>query len=204
VTSRAGVHCGPVTVGCPASCLASVISLMALNRLLHASEAPQTAGDVVRLCQQGKLTNGNFSGLGPRRRSEIEAGLVLAGFDAVGRGPGDHPGQRGCSWCPVPARQAARVNASPARLAHISHSSLPDQLGKSRYAAVPAALAAATQKRCSVAMCMPCRGISAALAGRGSTGAVETWQPTRDGLPARGRPGSRPGRSPGLRRDARC
>ena len=67
--------------GCPASHLASVISLMALNRLLHADDAPQTVGDVVRLCQDGKLTSGTFRYLGPRRRSEIEAGLVLAGFD---------------------------------------------------------------------------------------------------------------------------
>jgi hypothetical protein len=62
-------------------CLASVISLMALNWLLHAHGAPRAAGDVVRLCQQGKLTSDTFRYLGPRRRSEIEAGLVLAGFD---------------------------------------------------------------------------------------------------------------------------
>ena len=79
--SAASDHCGPVTAGCPASHLASVISLMALNRLLHADDAPQTVGDVVRLCQDGKLTSGTFRYLGPRRRSEIEAGLVLAGFD---------------------------------------------------------------------------------------------------------------------------
>jgi len=81
MTSPASGHCGPITAECPASCLASVISLMALNRLLHAGDAPQTVGDVVRLCQEGKLTNGKFKSLGPRRRSEIEAGLVLAGFD---------------------------------------------------------------------------------------------------------------------------
>ena len=81
MTSPASGHCGPITAGCPASCLASVVSLMALNRLLHAYDAPQTAGDVVRLCQDGKLTSDTFRYLGPRRRSEIEAGLVLAGFD---------------------------------------------------------------------------------------------------------------------------
>lgn len=43
--------------------------------------APRTAGDVVRLRQQGKLTGDTFRYLGPRRRSEIEAGLVLTGFD---------------------------------------------------------------------------------------------------------------------------
>ncbi len=79
MTSPPFGHCGPVTAGCPASCLASVISLMALNRLLRACDAPQTVGDVVRLCQEGKLSE--FWYLGPRRRSEIEAGLVLAGFD---------------------------------------------------------------------------------------------------------------------------
>jgi hypothetical protein len=81
VTSAASDHCGPITPDCPASHLAAVISLMALNRLLHACGAPQTVGDVVLLCQEGKLTSGNFKLLGPRRRSEIEAGLVLAGFD---------------------------------------------------------------------------------------------------------------------------
>jgi hypothetical protein len=81
MTSPASGHCGPITAACPASHLASVISLMALNRLLHACGAPQTAGDVARLCQDGKLTSDNFKWLGPRRRSEIEAGLVLAGFD---------------------------------------------------------------------------------------------------------------------------
>jgi hypothetical protein len=81
MTVPASGHCGPITAGCPASCLAWVISLMVLNRLLYAYDAPQMVGDVVRLCQEGKLTNDNFNGLGPRRRSEIEAGLVLAGFD---------------------------------------------------------------------------------------------------------------------------
>jgi hypothetical protein len=81
MTSPASDHCGPVTAACPASHLASVISLMALNRLLHAGDAPQTVGDVVRLRQDGKLTSDTFKGLGPRRCSEIEAGLVLAGFD---------------------------------------------------------------------------------------------------------------------------
>jgi len=76
MTSPASGHCGAIAAGC----LASVISLTALNRLLHAYDAPQTVGDVVRLCQDGKLTSDNFKWLGPRRRSEIEVGLVLAGF----------------------------------------------------------------------------------------------------------------------------
>jgi hypothetical protein len=37
MTSPASGHCGPITAGC----LAAVISLMALNRLLHAYDAPQ-------------------------------------------------------------------------------------------------------------------------------------------------------------------
>ncbi len=92
MTSASG-HCGPITAGCPASCLASVISWMALNRLLHACDAPQTVGDVVRLCREGKLTSGNFKWLGPRRRSEIEAGLVLAGFDISHRVRGGEAGR---------------------------------------------------------------------------------------------------------------
>jgi hypothetical protein len=75
-------------------CLASVISLMALNRLLYAYGAPQTVAEVVRLCQEGKLTSETFGGLGPRRRSEIEAGLVLAGFDISHR---VCAGEAGCS-----------------------------------------------------------------------------------------------------------
>lgn len=49
-------------------------------------------GDVVRLCQQGKLTSDTFRYLGPRRRSEIEAGLVLAGFDISHRVCDGEPG----------------------------------------------------------------------------------------------------------------
>jgi hypothetical protein len=74
-------HCGPITADCPATCLASVISLMALNRLLSSphEQRPETAGDVVAICREGRL--GDYRGMGPRRRSEIQAGLVLAGFD---------------------------------------------------------------------------------------------------------------------------
>ncbi len=52
-----------------------------------------SAGDVVRLCQDGKLTSGTFRYLGPRRRSEIEAGLVLAGFDISHRVRDGEPGR---------------------------------------------------------------------------------------------------------------
>jgi len=60
MTSTASGHCGPITAECPASCPASVISLMALNRLLDSDDAPQTVGDVVGLYQVGKLTGDTF------------------------------------------------------------------------------------------------------------------------------------------------
>src|ERR1035441_11063059 len=80
MTSSASGHCGPITAECPASCPASVISLMALNRLLDSDDAPQTVGGVVGLYQVGKLTGDTFRYLRPRRRSEIEAGLGLGRF----------------------------------------------------------------------------------------------------------------------------
>ena len=67
MTSPASGHCGPITAECLASCPASVISLMALNRLLDSDDAPQTVGDVVGLYQEGKLTGDTFRYLGPRR-----------------------------------------------------------------------------------------------------------------------------------------
>src|SRR5579864_9356814 len=80
-------HCDPIMESCPAECLASVVSMMALNRVLRGyadrSYTPQTIGDVVRLAREGKLTSQNFEGLGSRRAAEIETGLVFAGF-AVG------------------------------------------------------------------------------------------------------------------------
>jgi hypothetical protein len=82
---------------------------MALNRLLDSDDAPQTVGGVVGLYQVGKLTGDTFRYLRPRRRSEIEAGLVLAGFrrwliichsccDCVGARP-DHSSIRSASPC---------------------------------------------------------------------------------------------------------
>lgn len=94
MTSPASGHCGPITAKCLASCPASVISLMALNRLLDSDDAPQTVGDVVGLYQEGELTGDTFRYLGPRRRSEIEAGLVLAGFDISHR---VRDGEAGCT-----------------------------------------------------------------------------------------------------------
>jgi hypothetical protein len=41
-------------------------------------------------------------------------------------------------------------------------------------------------------------------AGGGSTGTAKTWQPTGDGFAGHGQACSRPARSPGLRRTARC
>ena len=81
MTSLASGHRGPVTAECQVCCLASVISLVALNRLLDSDDAAQTVGDVVRLYQEGKLACDISGTWGPRRRSEIEAGLLLAGFD---------------------------------------------------------------------------------------------------------------------------
>ncbi len=68
-------------------CLASVIWLMALNRLLHAHGAPRTAGDVGQAVPAGKLTSDTFRYLGQCRRSEVEAGLVLAGCQLGRRSP---------------------------------------------------------------------------------------------------------------------
>ncbi len=75
-------HCGPIEPGCPVGCLQTVVSLMAFNRLAWAYDPPRTVGDVVELCQQGKL--GEIRSLGPRRISEIQAALVFAGLDIYG------------------------------------------------------------------------------------------------------------------------
>lgn len=45
MTSSASRHCGSITAECLATCPASVISLMALNRLLDSDDAPKTVGD---------------------------------------------------------------------------------------------------------------------------------------------------------------
>lgn len=43
------------------------------------ADPPQTVGDVLDLCVRREL--GEIPGIGPRHVSEIEAALVLAGFD---------------------------------------------------------------------------------------------------------------------------
>jgi hypothetical protein len=88
--------CDQITLECPAICLASVISLMALNRLLNGSsydQHPETVRDVLAICREGRL--GYYRGMGPRRSSEIRAGLVLAGFDISHQasGTGDPAGK---------------------------------------------------------------------------------------------------------------
>jgi hypothetical protein len=65
-------HHGPVRPDCPVECLLSVLS--------HAPfHPPRTVGDVVDLYTRHQLRM--IRGLGPRRTSEIEAALVLAGLD---------------------------------------------------------------------------------------------------------------------------
>jgi hypothetical protein len=84
---RAAVpHHGPVTPVCPVECLLTVLSLNSFNPLTRADGAPFgepcTVGDVVQLHTQRQLRK--IRGLGPRRISEIEAALVLAGLDLTG------------------------------------------------------------------------------------------------------------------------
>jgi len=81
---RAAVpHHGPVSPGCPVECLLTVLSLSSFNPLTRADGAPfgepSTVGDVVTLLARRQLRK--IRGLGPRRISEIEAALVLAGLD---------------------------------------------------------------------------------------------------------------------------
>lgn len=79
-------HYGPVTPDCPVDCLQTVLSMASFNRLARADsllvDPPRTVGDVVGLCTAGQLRQ--IGGLGPRRISEIEAALVLAGLDITG------------------------------------------------------------------------------------------------------------------------
>jgi hypothetical protein len=85
---RAAVpHHGPVTASCPVECLLTVLSLYSFNPLARADGAPFgepcTVGDVIDLYARRQL--GEIRGLGPRRVSEIEAALVLAGLDLTGQ-----------------------------------------------------------------------------------------------------------------------
>ena len=77
-----GCPAGPVRAECPVQCLRGVLSgsaFIPLSRAYMASfEPPRTVGEVVRLHQQGKLSE--IRGLGPRRIGEIELCLILAGL----------------------------------------------------------------------------------------------------------------------------
>jgi hypothetical protein len=79
-------HHGPVTRDCPVECLLTVLSLNSFNPLTRADDAPfaepRTVGDVIDLYTRRQLRK--IRGLGPRRASEIEAALVLAGLNLVG------------------------------------------------------------------------------------------------------------------------
>ena len=74
---------------CPVECLLTVLSRMSFNPLTRAYEAPfdepRTVGDVMDLYARRQLRN--IRGLGPRRISEIEAALVLAGLELTQHPP---------------------------------------------------------------------------------------------------------------------
>jgi hypothetical protein len=88
LTARAGrvPHHGPVTPDCPVECLLTVLSLNSFNPLTRAHDAPfaepRTVGDVMDLYTRHQLRK--IRSLGPRRVSEIEAALVLAGLNLAG------------------------------------------------------------------------------------------------------------------------
>ena len=79
-------HHGPVTPDCPVECLLTVLSLNSFNPLARAYDAPfdepRTVADVMDLYTRRQLRK--IRGLGPRRVSEIEAALVLAGLNLAG------------------------------------------------------------------------------------------------------------------------
>ena len=79
-------HHGQVTPDCPVECLLTVLSLNSFNPLTRADDAPfaepRTVGDVMDLYSRRQLCK--IRGLGPRRVSEIEAALVLAGLNLAG------------------------------------------------------------------------------------------------------------------------
>ena len=88
LTARTGrvPHHGQVTPDCPVECLLTVLSLNSFNPLARAYDAPfaepRTVGDVMDLYTRHQLRE--IRGLGPRRVSEIEAALVLAGLNLAG------------------------------------------------------------------------------------------------------------------------
>jgi hypothetical protein len=79
-------HHGPVTPDCPVERLLTVLSMNSFNPLTRAYDAPfaepRTVGDVMDLYTRSQLRK--IRGLGPRRVSEIEAALVLAGLNLAG------------------------------------------------------------------------------------------------------------------------
>lgn len=79
-------HHGAITPECPVECLLMVLSLNSFNPLTRAYDAPfaepRTVGDVMDLYTRRQLRK--IRGVGPRRVSEIEAALVLAGLNLAG------------------------------------------------------------------------------------------------------------------------
>ena len=79
-------HHGPITPECPVECLLTVLSLNSFNPLARAYDAPfdepRTVADVMDLYARRQLRK--IRGVGPRRVSEIEAALVLAGLNLAG------------------------------------------------------------------------------------------------------------------------
>jgi hypothetical protein len=79
-------HHGPVTRDCPVECLLTVLSFRSFNPLARAYDAPfaepRTVADVMDLYTRRQLRK--IRGIGPRRVSEIEAALVLAGLNLAG------------------------------------------------------------------------------------------------------------------------
>jgi hypothetical protein len=77
------------TSACPIDCLRIVLSTATFQALARAEpapfEPPVTVGQVIELLRAGRL--GLAVGLGPRRLSEIRAGLVLAGVAPMESGP---------------------------------------------------------------------------------------------------------------------
>jgi len=88
MTARTGrvPHHGPVTPRCPIECLLTVLSLDTFNPLARAYDAPfaepRSVADVMDLYARRQLRE--IRGIGPRRVSEIEAALVLAGLNLAG------------------------------------------------------------------------------------------------------------------------
>jgi hypothetical protein len=113
-------HHGPLRQDCPVECLQAVLSQAPYRALARAQGAcfppPRTVADVIRLYARRDLRD--IRGLGPRRISEIETALVLAGFDLSAhqlplRQPADAPltGDTD-SLLPDPAAATARPTVS--------------------------------------------------------------------------------------------